>query len=76
MPTKAFAVPAAPTEPYVSLQECADYLGVSAKTVRRFITEKKIPARRVGGERSGAIRLKLSEVDQALIPMGSLTKKG
>lgn len=56
-------------EPYVDLNAAAEYLGVSAKTVRRMISSQEIPARRVGGPR-GAIRLRLSEIDAALYPIG------
>lgn len=56
-------------EPYVDLNAAADYLDVSTKTVRRMISDGQIPARRVGGPR-GAIRLRLSEVDAALFPIG------
>lgn len=56
-------------EPYVDLQAAAEYLGVSTKTVRRMISDGQIPACRVGGPR-GAIRLRLSEIDAALYPIG------
>lgn len=57
-------------EAYVDLETAASYLGCSKKTVRRMISDGQVPARRVGGPR-GAIRLRLSEVDAALFPIGS-----
>lgn len=56
-------------EPFITLADAADYLGVSTKTVRRMISDRQLPAYRVGGQR-GAIRLRLSEIDSALFPIG------
>jgi excisionase family DNA binding protein len=55
--------PAPPPEPrrWRSIQETADYLGVSDKTVRQMIADERIKARRAG-ER--LIRIDLNEVDQ------------
>lgn len=35
-------------EPWVSLEEIAEHLGVSTDTIHRWIRAKKIPAHRVG----------------------------
>lgn len=55
-----------PVEPYVSLSEAAQYFSVSERTLRRHIASRQIPAKRLGG----AIRLKLSQVEEAMTPMG------
>lgn len=57
----------APAERYVSLQDAADHFSVSDKTLRRYIAERKIPARRLGRQ----VRVKISEVEAAMDLMGS-----
>lgn len=59
--------PAAPAERYVSLADAADHFSVSDKTLRRYIAERKIPARRLGRQ----VRVKISEVEAAMDLMGS-----
>jgi excisionase family DNA binding protein len=46
-------------EPWVSLEEIAEHLGVSPDTVHRWIRAKKVPAHRVGR----LWKFKVSEVD-------------
>lgn len=47
-------------EPWVSLAEIAEHLGVSMDTVHRWIRVRKMPAHKVGH----FWKLKVSEVDQ------------
>lgn len=46
--------------PYLTVAELAEKVGVSMRTVQRWIAETDIPHRRVGG----IIRFKLAEVDE------------
>lgn len=74
MPSKAFltSTPArSAREAFVPLTEAAQHLSVSTKSLRRMIAAQEIPAYRVGNRPGGAIRLKISEVEQVLFPMGS-----
>jgi excisionase family DNA binding protein len=50
----------------VTIQQAADYLGVSHKTIRRRISDGTLPAFRVAG---GPIRLLASDVEAAKIPV-------
>jgi excisionase family DNA binding protein len=50
------------TKALVSLAECARALGVSERTVRRLITQRRLPAYKVGGQ----WRVDLDEVREAL----------
>lgn len=63
------AVSAAP-EPYVSLSVAAEYFAVSEKTLRRWIAERKIPARRIGRQ----IRVKISELEASMDALGSAAR--
>lgn len=48
------------TEPWLSVEEIAQHLGISKETVYRWLEKKKIPAHRVGKQ----WRFKPSEVDK------------
>ncbi len=48
------------TEPWVSLEEVAEYLGVNKDTVRNWIKKTDIPAHKIGRK----WKFKLSEVDE------------
>lgn len=50
----------APSKGYVSLNEAADYVGVSPRTIRRWIAQQHLPAYRPSPR---ALRLKLSDID-------------
>ena len=50
----------------VTIQQAADHLGVSHKTVRRMIADGRLPAYRVGG---GPIRVLASDVEAVKIPV-------
>ena len=56
-----------------SIQDAADYVGVSTKTIRRWIS-----AGRVTGYRAGPrlIRVDLNEVDAMLRPIPAAAKAG
>jgi excisionase family DNA binding protein len=54
-------------ERYVSLSVAAEYFSVSEKTLRRYIADRKIPARRLGRQ----VRVKISEIESAMDLMGS-----
>lgn len=58
--------PALPPEPrrWRGIQETADYLGVSDKTVRQMIADKRINAYRAGPR---LIRIDLNEVDRVTL---------
>lgn len=47
-------------EPWVSLEEIAEHLGVSTDTIHRWIRAKRIPAHRVGR----LWKFKVSDVDE------------
>lgn len=65
--------PVAGREPWVGLSVAADYFGVSEKTLRRGIAAGEYPARRMGSSPGSAIRVKLSEIEATMYPMGSAT---
>lgn len=48
------------TEPWVSLEEVAEYLGVTKDTIRNWIKKTDIPAHKIGRQ----WKFKLSEVDE------------
>ena len=64
--------PQSDREGFVPLAEAAKHLSVSTKSLRRMIAAQEIPAYRVGNKPGGVIRLKISEVEQVLYPMGSV----
>ena len=49
----------ATTEKWASLEETAEYLGVTKDTIRTWIKKKNMPAHKIGRQ----WKLKLSEVD-------------
>ena len=55
-----------PTAPDMSIQDVAAYLGVTTRTVRQMIADKRIRAYRLGDR---VIRLRRSEIDDALQPI-------
>ncbi len=58
-------------EPWVSLSIAAEYFGVSEKTLRRGIAAGDYPARRMSARPGSAIKVKLSEIEATMYPMGS-----
>lgn len=51
---------------YLSLEEAAEYLCVSEKTLRRRIADGTVPAYRLGHR---VIRIKITDLDQLLRPI-------
>lgn len=58
---------------YISLASTADRLDLSPNTVRRWITEGKLPAYRVGGR--ATIRFRVADVVALLEPIPA-TERG
>jgi excisionase family DNA binding protein len=56
-----------PARRWVSIQEAADHLGVTDRTIRTMIVDARLIGYRSGGR---LIRLDLNEVDAALKPFG------
>ena len=52
---------------YVGIPEAATYLDVATKTIRRYITEGKLPAYRLGNR---VIKVKIADLDSVLTPIG------
>lgn len=52
---------------FLSVQEASDELGVSTKTVRRWISEGRLTARRAGPR---LIRIANSDLDKMMSPVG------
>ncbi len=48
------------TEPWVSLEEVASFIGVNKDTVRNWIKKTEIPAHKIGRQ----WKFKLSEIDE------------
>ncbi len=49
------------------MQQCADYMGVSLRTVREWITQGNITGYRINAR---VVRVDLNEVDAAFKPFG------
>ncbi len=60
--------------PYLRIREAAMLLALSKRTIHRYITEGKLKAYRVAGEK--AIRIKLEDVEALLIPVSGGPLKG
>jgi excisionase family DNA binding protein len=58
---------AGPRRRYCTLNEAADYLGVTERTVRQMITDGRLIGYRMGNR---FIRLDLDEIDAAMRPFG------
>lgn len=54
---------------YVSVQQAADDLGVCSKTIRRWIAEGRLTARRAGPR---LIRIDRADLARMMDPVGSL----
>lgn len=50
-----------------SVQEAADFLGLSVSTVRRYIHDRRLPAYRVAGER--VLRIRRHHLEALLAPL-------
>lgn len=63
-----------PLRRWLSQQEAADYLGVSARTIRNYISRGALTGRRLPGSR--LVRLDRHELDTALAPIPAGTVDG
>jgi len=61
----------ATAEPWITVEAAAAHLGVSRGTVRRWIKEGKLNARRIPG---GLFRLRISDLDAVLDPVATSGK--
>ena len=61
-------------EQLLSVQEAAEFLGVSESTVRRYISNGQLQAYRLGNER--LIRIKWQDLEKLLSPINSGNDKG
>lgn len=52
---------------YIGIPEAANYLDVATKTIRRMITEGRLPAYRLGNR---VIKVRISDLDAVLTPIG------
>ncbi|WP_286211751.1 helix-turn-helix domain-containing protein [Mycolicibacterium mageritense] len=52
---------AAPADPLLSLQQSAEYLHVTDRTVRNYVARGLIPAQRIGPK---LLRIRLSDLQQ------------
>lgn len=50
----------------VSIAEAAEYLGVTTRSIREWITEGRLPAYRVGPK---VIRIKMADLEKQLRPI-------
>jgi excisionase family DNA binding protein len=55
------------TGSYLSINETADYLGITSRTVRQMISDGRLVGRRLGAR---VIRLRREEIDAAMRPFG------
>lgn len=60
-------MPNSTREPYVTLNDAAEYFAVSRRTLERHIENARIPAYSLGR----AVRVRLSEVEDSLGRLGS-----
>lgn len=63
-----------PSEPstagrYVSQSEAAQYLGVSVRTIRQYISEGHLPAFRLTSAPNGLVRIRREDLDAMLCPI-------
>ena len=65
MPVSTTAAPDHATA-WVSLEDAATHLGVSSKTIRRYIAAGRLPAQRVGPR---LIRVRVSDLDAMGSPL-------
>jgi excisionase family DNA binding protein len=54
---------------YVTLSEAAEYLGVTDRTVRQMVSDKRLTGYALGCR---IVRLRLDEIDAAMQPLGAV----
>lgn len=52
---------------YISINEAADYLGVTSRTIRQMVADGRLRAYRSGQR---LVRLRIEEIDAAMKPFG------
>jgi len=52
---------------WLSVKQCADYLGLSESTIRKLVTSGNIPYRRLPTAEGGAIRFNRKQIDLWLL---------
>ncbi len=52
---------------WLSVKQCADYLGLSESTIRKLVTSGDIPYRRLPTAEGGAIRFNRKQIDLWLL---------
>jgi len=57
-----------------TVQEAAEYLAVSGATIRRYISDGRLPAYRLGNER--LIRIKRQDLERLLSPINAGDEDG
>lgn len=60
-------MPNSTREPYVTLDDAAEYFAVSRRTLERYIADRRIPARRLGR----SVRVKIAEIEDHLLKIGA-----
>jgi excisionase family DNA binding protein len=48
---------------WITLQDAAEHLSVSTRTIRRLISSGQLPGYRIGGPRGRLLRVELADVD-------------
>ena len=65
--SRTHTAPTAPRRRYVSMNEAAEYLGVTDRTIRAMVSSGRLTAYRNGPK---LVRLDLNEIDAAMQPYG------
>lgn len=62
----AISVPTAPASRWIPQDEAVEYIGVTDRTLRRYVAEGKLPAYRLG---TRLLRFKQADLDNLLRPI-------
>ncbi|MEP7739146.1 helix-turn-helix domain-containing protein [Nocardioides sp. 31GB23] len=65
-PVKGSTTAPPPVKRLRSIDEAADYLGVNARTIRRYLAEGRLPGYRVGGK---LLRVNMADVEALAVPV-------
>ena len=60
-----------PRRRYVSVNDAAEYIGVTDRTIRQMVSDGRLTAYRNGAK---LVRLDLNEIDAAMVPFGGGVK--
>lgn len=61
-------IPRAPDQYWLSTKQAAAYLGVTPKTLLRWVSEGRVPAYALPGARRKSWRFKLPELERMMTP--------